>query len=372
MLTCKFGKWYELNPQRARANNSVVVLRHKVKERTFKQLWERIRAAGTGEPGIYFSNDYNSGVNPCNEASLEALSFCNLTTINADDITQQEDLDQRARIAAFIGTLQAAYTNFHFLRDGWEETTIRDSLLGVSMTGIASGGVLKLDLKQAAGIVIQENQRVADIIGIPVAKRTTLVKPEGTSSLVLGTSSGIHSWHSRYYIRRLRFNKEEPIYRYLKRALPNLIEDDVLKPGTDAVLSIPVKAPEGAIFRDEGPLNLLVRVKKLHDEWIKPGHRDGHNTHNVSCSVSIKPDEWDTVGEWMWDNRESYNGISTFPHDPINYEQTPFEECSQETYQQLSAELRNIDLSKISEEEDNTKLKEEVACAAGACTITHV
>ena len=370
MLTCKDSGWHELNPQRGRANNSVILLRHKITKTRFMKLWDRIKTAGNGEPGIYFSNDKEWLCNPCAEVSLKSSQFCNLCTINVSNIEDQADLNARATATAFIGTLQASYTDFHYLRDVWQQTTEKDALLGISMTGIASGTVLDCDLTEAAELVKEENRRVSKLIGTKPAARTTVVKPEGTASLVLGCSSGIHAWHSPYYIRRVRVLKTEAIYRYLRRRLPQLIEDDFFKPSTQAVVSIPIKAPEGAIYRDETAVDLLERVKKFSIEWIKPGHISGENRHNVSATVSIKEDEWDIVGKWMWENRKHYNGLATIPHDGGDYKQSPLEEITKEEYEEMFSLLKQIDLCKVTEEEDNTTLKESVSCAGGACSIT--
>lgn len=372
MLTCKFGNWWELNPQRARANNSAVALRHRIKKKDFFEFWEKVKASGCGEPGIYFTNDKEWACNPCSEIALRPNQFCNLTTVNVTDVESQEDLNNRVRAAAFIATLQASYTDFHYLRDIWKRTTEKEALLGVSMTGIASGAVLKLDLEQAAEEVRKENLRIAKLINIKPAARTTCVKPEGTSSLVLGCSSGIHAWHSSYYIRRMRLGKNESIYKYLKKTIPDLLEDEVLKPDLEAVLSVPIKAPEGSIFRDESPIDLLERGKVLFNKWIVPGHVSGANKHNVSITVSIKEHEWDSVGEWMWENRSSYNGISVLPYDCGSYSQAPFEECTKEVYEELLLKCKAIDLSQVIEEEDTTSLKEETACSAGGCLINKI
>ena len=370
MIKCKYGEWWKENPQRARANNSAVLLRHRVTKDNFFDLWDKIEKSNSGEPGIMFSNSAEVLGNPCNEISLRANQFCNLCTINASNVESQEDLNERAKAATFIGTLQAGYTNFHFLRDVWRTTTEKEALLGISMTGISSGNVLKYNMHQAAEIVKQENERVSNLIGINKASRLTCTKPEGTSSLVLGTSSGVHAWHAPYYIRRLRMLKNEPIYVYLKKKFPNLIEDDVLKPERDAVLSMPIKAPDNAIFRNEPALSLLERVKKISVEWVKNGHRKGDNTHNVSATISIKDNEWDDVGQWMWENRNFYNGLSVLPFDCGSYKQTPFEEITKEQYEDMIKYIKEIDLSEVKEEEDNTQLKEEVACSSGQCDIS--
>lgn len=372
MIAAKTGNWWETNPQRGRANNSVVLLRHKIDKEYFMGLWDRVKASGAGEPGFYFSNDKDWGTNPCCEIGLRPYQFCNLTEVNVSDVVDQSDYEDRVRAATFIGTLQASYTDFHYLRDVWRRTTERDALIGVSMTGIASGAVLELDMKSAAAAVKKENARVAELINIKPAARTTCVKPAGTTSLALGTSSGIHAWHNDYYIRRIRVGKNEPIYSYLANNHPELIEDEYFSPHSTAVISIPQMAPENAIMRTESALQLLKRVKKVTDEWVKPGFRKGQNTHNISATVSIKDAEWPDVGEWMWDNRESYNGLSVLPYDGGTYTQAPFEDCSKETYEAMMGSLTNVDLTKVVEEEDNTDLKGEVACAGGACEVKFV
>lgn len=370
MLTSKFGNWYERNAQRAFANNSAVVIRHKVTRATFDALWEKIQKSGSGEPGIFFSNDKEMGTNPCCEISLRPYQFCNLSTINVSDVTTQEELERRARVAAFLGTLQAGYTDFHYLREIWKETTERDALIGVSMTGIATEGVLALDFTAAAEVVRLENNRVAKLIGINEAARMTCVKPEGTTSLVLGSSSGIHAWHDNYYIRRLRVMKSEAIYKYLKRRLPQLVEDEFFKPTEQAIISLPIKAPAGAITRAESAIDLLNRVSKVWREWVQPGHRGGSNVNNVSCTVTIRPGEWGGVAEWMWAHRTEFSGLAVLPEDGGTYVQPPFESIDRTTYEELLPFLKAIDLSHVVEDEDATTLAESLACGGGgSCEI---
>jgi ribonucleoside-diphosphate reductase alpha chain len=344
-------------------------MRHKITKEFFMDLWKRVELSGAGEPGIYLNNDKDWGTNPCCEIALRPYQFCNLCEVNASDLESQEDFNNRVKGAAFIGTLQAGYTDFHYLRDVWRETTEKDALIGVSMTGIGSGTVLGYDMTAAATIVKKENVRVAKLIGIKRAARCTTVKPAGTTSLALGTSSGIHAWHNDYYIRRLRVGKNESIYKYLVANHPELVEDEYFRPHDTAVISVPQKAPEGAIMRTESPFQLLERIKKVATEWVAPGHRNGSNTHNVSATVSLKDDEWELAGEWMWNNRKHYNGLSVLNYDGGTYTQAPFEDCTEETYNTLMKTLTDVDVSKIVETDDNTDLSGELACAGGACEI---
>jgi hypothetical protein len=506
MLNCKTGNWFNDNPQRARSNNSAVVVRHKVTKEDFEDLWEKIRTSGCGEPGFYFTNNAEWGLNPCkplrstiltpegyitfeqalkkdkltvigengqhlsatkpfktgtnrevmrvklsngcwlygtpnhqhkikngewvemkdlktkdkliikdllnkkfisgtvsvevierehsfedvyditvndpshafidsgivshncSEIALKPFSFCNLSEINMSDIQTQEELNLRSKVASFIGTLQAGYTNFHYLRNEWKEATEKEALIGVSGTGIASGNIFKLDLKAAAVCVKKENERVAKLIGINKAARTTCVKPAGTTSCVLGTSSGIHAWYDPFFIRRIRVNKMENIYNYLARHNPDLIEDEINVP-CQAVISFPMKAPSNAIFRNESAIALLERIKYFDKNWIKPGHRKGDNTHNVSATVYIKDHEWDEVKEWMWNNRDAYNGLTVLPYNGGSYKQTPFETCDKAYYDTMVKKIKDIDLTEVKEMLDNTNLEGEIACAGGVCAL---
>lgn len=371
MLSCKAGNWYETNPQRCMANNTALLLRHRITQDDFLNLWERVKNSGSGEPGIYFSNNSDYGFNPCCEISLKPNSFCNLSEINVSNITCQSDLNERAKSAAFIGTLQAGYTNFHYLRDIWKKTTEKEALLGCSQTGIASNEYKKCDVKEAALLAIEENKRVAKLIGINAAKRVCAIKPSGTTSLCAGSSSGIHAWFSEYYIRRMKLQKTDALYHYLKKTLPELIEDCVHNPKKDAFVFIPIKAPHGATTSDnETALELLERIKFYSKSWIKPGHISGDNSHNVSATVYIDKHEWDSVAEWMWDNREHYNGLSVLPKSGHTYVQTPFEKITQEKYEELIKYVKNIDLTQIIEEENKTDLKSESACSGGLCELT--
>ena len=370
MISCKSGSWWEHNPQRGRANNSAVLIRHKITKEFFMQLWKRIELSGSGEPGIYFNNDKDWGTNPCCEIALRPFQFCNLCEVNVSNVEGQDDFNNRVKAAAFIGTLQAGYTEFHYLREIWQETTEKDALIGVSMTGIGSAAVLQQDMQEGANIVKAENARVSKLIGINRAARTTCVKPAGTTSLVLGTSSGIHAWHNDYYIRRLRVGKNEAIYKYLVKNHSELVEDEYFRPHDTAVIEIPQSAPKGSILRTESAFDLLERVKRVANEWVTPGHKTGSNTHNVSATISLKKEDWDKAGEWMWKNRDCYNGLSVLPYDGGTYTQAPFEDITKKKFEQLVKLLQDVNLENVIEETDETDLSGELACAGGSCEIT--
>lgn len=370
MLNCKTGNWWEDNPQRALSNNSAVMIRHKLDEETFRNVLKRTEFSKAGEPGIFLSNDKEVNCNPCNEISLKSNQFCNLTSINSSNLVDQEDFEKRCWAASFIGTLQASYTDFHYLRSVWKKVTEKEALLGVSMTGNAYVGFDKFDLKSGAKVVKETNKALAKRIGINSAARLTCQKPDGSTSLVLGTSSGIHTWFAKFYIRRIRVGKNESIYKYLFKNHPHLVEDDFFKPLTEAIISVPIKAPEGALTREEKPIELLERVKRMHRDWVKPGHVSGPNTNNVSVTVSVKDDEWEDVVNWMWENKEHYNGISLLPYDGGTYKQAPFEEITEEQFLEMASKLDEIDLDYVVEEEDQTSIQGTVSCGSGGCEVT--
>ncbi len=380
MITCKYGNWWETNEQRGRANNSAVLQRGEVSENEFMALWKRVEASGSGEPGLYWTNNKDWGTNPCCEIALRPYQFCNLCEVNVSDVTSQEDLNDRVMHAAFFGTLQAGFTDFHYLRPIWAKTTQKDALLGIGMTGIGSGEILKYDLEIAAHMAKQVNQLITEKTGINEAARITCVKPSGTTSLVLGTASGIHAWHNDYYLRTMRFNKNEDIAVYLMKNHPELCEDDVLRPTDTVCVRIPVKAPEGSILRTETAIDTLERVKHFSTNWIKSGHVNGDNTHNVSATISIDANrvyefksfnlnEWEMVGEWMWENREFYNGLSVLPYWGGTYQQAPFEDITEEEYNKRIVTLKELDLTNVTEQDDTVDFGQVAACAGGACEI---
>jgi len=369
MLTCKQGEWWVHHGQRALANNSAVMPYADVSEKDFLRIWKAIENSGSGEPGISWTNDKDWSYNPCGEASLRPNTFCNLVEINGASITSQEDLNAVTKAAMFVNTLQASYTNFHYLRPVWRENTEEDALVGVGITGIATPALLACDERIAAKIALDENERVASLIGINKAKRTLVVKPAGTTSLLFGSSSGIHAWHNDYYIRRITLGKDESLAKYLMMLHPEIVEQSEYDTKEIKVV-VPQKSPEGAMLRTEDVLDTLERVKRFNLNWCRAGHREGANSHNVSTTISVKDGEWERVGKWMWDNRNSYHGIAVLPYNGGTYKQAPFEDITKERYEELVKSLTSIDLSVIIEADDETDMTGEVACGGMGCVIT--
>ncbi len=392
MITCKYGSWWEMNEQRGRANNSAVLERGVITEEQFKKLWKRIEESKSGEPGTYWTNDKDWGTNPCCEIALRPYQFCNLCEINVDDVDSQTELNDRVAAAAFFGTLQAGFTNFHYLRPIWSKTTQKDALLGIGMTGIGSGKILEFNLELAAHTAKVVNSVISEKIGINEAARITCIKPAGTTSLALGVSSGIHAWHAPFYLRTMRFDKSEAVAQYLMINHPELCEDDSLRPTTTVCIRIPVKAPDGAIMRTETAIDTLERVKKFSMEWIKPGHVDGANTHNVSATISIDKErlysngkcladknggkmlggmtnEWEESVNWMWKNREVYNGLSVLDYDGGSYTQSPFEDITEEEYNERSTKLHAVNFDNVIEMDDNVEFGQTAACSGSQCEI---
>jgi len=372
MLTCKSGEWWNTAPWRARANNSAILPRSEVTKEEFDYIFSMCKDSGAGEPGFSWTSNTDWGYNPCHEIALNPNQFCNLTTINQTGITSEKDFFNRVYAATLIGTLQASYTDFDYLRPIWKETTEREALLGVSFTGIADSSTsVDADLlNKGAALCLEVNEKYAKRLGINVAARTTTIKPEGSSSCVLGSSSGIHARHAEYYIRRVRMNKDDALAVYLKNAIPDLVEDDVFS-SSGVVVSIPQESPSGAHTRHTETAESLFKRSMLYNKnWVAPGYRDGDNQHNVSATISVKDNEWDSLRELMWKNRKDYAGISLLPFDGGNYKQAPFEDCTKETYEEMTKLVKEIDLKQVRESDDKTERVEQIACGPGGCEIT--
>jgi ribonucleoside-diphosphate reductase alpha chain len=370
MLTCKHGEWWTKSPYRARANNSAMLLRATTTQEEFMKVFEACIASNAGEPGFLWVDDLEMGANPCVEIGLQSNQFCNLTTTNMTGIKSEKDFMNRIYAATLLGTLQASYTDFPYLGERWKQVTESEALIGCSFTGIADSPTMTAEqLQKAAKLVLEVNEKYSKLIGINVAARTTAVKPEGTASCVLGSSSGIHARHSKYYLRRIRLNKEESLAKYLKLVVPDLVEDDLFS-NRDIVVTIPQESPEGSIIREEESANsLLDRVLFYNENWVKPGHRSGTARHNVSCTINYKADEVELLSKRLWEERNVYSGISLLPFDGGNYQQAPFEACNESKFQEMNRLVKDIDLTKVLEMDDQTNMAEQLACAGGVCEI---
>lgn len=370
MLTCKQGEWWTKAPYRARANNSAMLLRSTTTYEEFMAVYDACIKSNSGEPGFLWVDDLEMGANPCVEIGLQSHQFCNLTTTNMTGIKSEKDFLNRIYAATLLGTLQASYTDFPYLGEKWKQVTESEALLGCSFTGIADSPIVTAELLQkAAALVLEVNEKYAKLIGINIAARTTAIKPEGSASCVLGSASGIHARQAELYLRRLRLNKEESLAKYLKLTIPELVEDDLFST-RDIVVTIPQESPEGSITRDkESALTLLERVLFYNKNWVMPGHRTGRARHNVSCTINYKPEEVESLAQRMWDERNVYSGISLLPYDGGNYEQAPFETCNEETFHKYNKLVKDIDLTKVLEMDDQTNMAEQLACAGGVCEI---
>lgn len=371
MLTCKQGEWWVEHGYRARANNSAMLLRGETTREEFDRVANACIASKAGEPGFYWTDDLEMGANPCVEIGLNTNQFCNLTTVNMTGITDPAHFLRRVKAAAFIGTLQASYTFFPYLSEIWKQTTESEALIGVSFTGIADNPAISAELLQeASALVVATNKHYAAIIGINPSARCTCLKPEGSASCVLGSSSGIHSRHNEEYLRRIRMNSNDPLAIYLMEVIPELVETDFYGVNT-VVVTIAQQSPKGAIIQSqESALQLFERVLFYTRNWVRPGHISGATTHNVSCTINYLDEEVVDLIQALWDNRSEYAGVSLFPKDLGTYKQAPFENCNLETFEKFEKLVQNIDLTQVREEEDNTNRTAQVACAGGVCEIT--
>ena len=341
MARAKTGDWFSENPQRGRSNNSALLLRDKITTEEFSNLMECVKEFG--EPGFIWSDSTEMTVNPCVEIGMYPVDTetgesgwqgCNLTTINCATILDKEDFYERCRAASILGTLQAGFTDFEYLGETSEKIFRKESLLGVSMTGTMERFEIVLNpqmQKEGAKIINQTNKSLAKKIGITPAARTTCLKPEGSSSCMLGTSSGIHPHHAKRYIRRVQANTEEAPYRYFKTINPEACEPSVWSVNkTDDIITFPVEVPDGAKTKNQLPaLELLKIVKSTQQNWVMVGKNKGLCTkdwlnHNVSNTINVRENEWDEVEKFIYENRKYFCGISLIPQSgDKDYQQAP-------------------------------------------------
>lgn len=378
MLTYKSGPWWEKNAQRGRANVSAHMLRKGASKEQFESILDACFNSNAGEPGIVWTDDLSMVTNPCAEIALQDGGLCNLTEINFATVTDSFDFAQRAWAATILGTLQAGLTKFNYVSPKWAENARKEALLGVSMTGLAQNWGLASkfvlgDVFEATAKKMKDwNEEAAKVIGINPAARIGCVKPSGTTSAVLGTTSGIHAAHSPYYLRRIRIDRSSPVGLYLSEQLAGteFVEDDQFVP-SNVIVSVP-SSMEGAIMREEEPaVRFMNRCKKIYESWIVPSHRSGNNHHNVSATVTYRENEKEYVKKWMWNCRHSYTGMSLLPLDLGTYIQAPFETISKEKYEELLAKFPPINLSEVwYGKEQKDERQGELSCSSGSCEIT--
>ncbi len=340
MATAKTGNWFQENPQRARSNNSAMLLRNATSREQFAKLMKSVREFG--EPGFVWTDDLDCTFNPCAEIGLypqidgnSGFAFCNLCELNMGAVDSAELFEEACRAAAILGTLQADYTDFPYLGETSTRIARREALLGISMTGMMEHPRIAFDAglqRKMAHLILEVNEKIAARIGINPAARTTCVKPAGTTSCILGTSSGIHPHHARRYFRRAQANEDELLVDFFRAQNPGAVEPSVWNPnGTDVVLTFCIEAnPEAVTKRDVSAVDLLKKVQLTKKNWIDAGKRldrcaQPWLSHNVSNTISVKDNEWADVEAYIYDNRDSFAGISLLPEGgDLDYPQAPF------------------------------------------------
>ena len=401
MMNAKTGNWFEDNPQRGRSINAGEVVRDQTSRDQFMRIFDAQKTFG--EPGFYFVNNTDTGTNPCVEIGLNpflpegyimpdgelltepktGFQFCNLTSINGAMLETKEAFETAVRAAAIIGTCQAGYTDFEYLEPYTKELCVRESLLGVSITGMMDSPDIALNpeiQRDMAKLAIEVNKEVAEGIGIPQAARVTCVKPEGTTSILLNTASGIHPRFAKKYFRRIQANVSDPVYQYFKEKNPHCCEPSVWSAnGTDDVITFCVTSPEGAITKDQvGALEFLNVIKSTQTNWVVPGTARPDSTpglnHNVSNTVMVKDDEWDDVADFIYENRAYFTGIALLGDsgDTV-YKQAPHQELNHDDDEAVWANYvtgyEAVDYTKLNEEEDATQHRSIIACAGGTCSL---
>jgi ribonucleoside-diphosphate reductase alpha chain len=389
MMNAKTGNWFTENPQRARSNNSAIIVRGKTSYESFKELINKTKEFG--EPGFLYVVDDRQLLNPCFEISFIPVTedgrcgfqMCNLSSINGAKINTLAKFRKAAHAAALIGTLQASYTDFPYLGNTSEELTKAESLLGVSVTGWMDNPEVLLNAenqKECAAIAVETNKVWAKKIGINQAARVTCVKPEGTSSIVLGSSSGIHPHHARKYFRRIQVNKDDNVYNFFKIYNPHATEPSVWSANkTDDVITFPIEVSPNAIIKEQlTALQHLEIIKSTQLNWVNTGTTEVNTKpldHSVSCTVMVKDHEWEEVTKYLFENQKYFTAVSLLPAtgDKI-YQQAPMEAVvtpeDEEKWNKLVAQWESVDYSKLEETDDETSHLAEAACAGGKCETT--
>ncbi len=380
--------WFHIEPQRGRSNNSVLLLRDAVTKAEFENIIDKTKQFG--EPGFVFANHPWTLYNPCCEIgfipvtdnNVCGVQFCNLSSINGAKISSLDEFLQAAKAATIIGTLQATYTNFPYLSPSARQLTSEEALLGVSITGIMDNPDILLNKKNQKEVAKQcviWNESWATKLSINPAARITCIKPEGTSSLVLESASGIHPHHARRYFRRVQCNKLDPIYKFFKKHNPHMCEDSVWSVNkTDGVITFPIVIDEKAVVKKDLPaIKHLEYIRDTVQNWIINGKGSNNKKnviHNVSCTVIVKKEEWQSVTDFIYDNRNFFGAVSLISDSgDKDYKQAPMEEITtaedEIKWNEIISKYKPLDYTLLLEDEDKTNLMKEVACSGGACEI---
>lgn len=381
MREAKMGQWWTDNSQRSLANNSIAYT-EKPDAETFMEEWVALVKSKSGERGIFNrvaaqnqaakwnrrDKDRSYGTNPCSEIILRDKQFCNLTEVVVRSDDTFETLKRKVELATILGTIQSTLTNFQFLSEEWKQNTEEERLLGVSLTGIMDNEVMATEgthlekaLSQLRDHARSVNEEWAERLGIPASTSITCVKPSGTVSQLVDSASGIHARHNPYYIRRIRMDKKDPIYKFLRDSgVP--VEDEVFRPESTAVFAFPQRAPAGAVCRtDKTAIEQLELWLIYQRHWTE---------HKPSVTISVKDDEWPEVGAWVWKHFDEVSGVSFLPFSDHTYQQAPYTDCTKEEYEAAVAAMpTDIDWSKFIEQEDFTTGAQQLACVSGSCEI---
>lgn len=391
MQQAKMGQWWEDNSQRSLANNSIAYT-EKPDAETFMEEWVALVKSKSGERGIFNrvaaqhqaakwgrrDKDRSYGTNPCSEIILRDKQFCNLTEVVVRSTDTFDTLKRKVELATILGTIQSTFISFQFLSEEWKKNTAEERLLGVSLTGIMDHPVLNgtytieeesglevdlaLNLERLRDHARSVNEEWAARLGIPASASITCVKPSGTVSQLVDSASGIHARHNPYYIRRIRMDKKDPIYHFLKnQGVP--VEDEAFRPESTAVFAFPVKAPEGAVCRND-----KTAIEQL-ELWLI--YQRYWSEHKPSVTISVKDHEWMAVGAWVWEHFDEISGVSFLPFSEHTYQQAPYTDCTEEEYNEMVAAMpQDIRWEEFIESDDYTTGQQQLACSAsGGCEI---
>ena len=383
MRHAKSGSWWENDPQRALANNSVSYT-EKPDAISFMREWMALVESGSGERGIFNreaskkqakkygrrNSDYEFGTNPCSEIILRPYQFCNLTEVVVRATDSVEDLARKVRLATILGTIQSTFTKFPYLRKVWQRNTEEERLLGVSLTGIMDNPLmttqnkgLEKTLEHLRNIAVSTNMEWSEYLGIEPSASITCVKPSGTVSQLVDSASGIHARHSEYYIRTVRGDNKDPLTQFMKdQGIPN--EPDVMKPDSTTVFSFPIKSPDGAVVTKD-----LTAIQQLETWLVYQRH---WCEHKPSITVNVQKNEWLEVGAFVYEHFDEMSGVSFLPYNEHTYQQAPYQEVGQHDYNMLLSVMpEKIDWTKLSEyeQEDNTVAMQTMACSGDVCEI---